>query len=32
MVGLAELLEQLGRYHGLSEASSVPVIVFPYER
>ena len=30
--GLAELFEQLGRYYGLSEASSVPVTVFRYER
>jgi chemotaxis protein histidine kinase CheA len=30
--GLGELFEQLGRYYGLSEASSVPVTVFRYER
>lgn len=30
--GLAELFEQLGRFYGLSEASSVPVTVFRYER
>jgi chemotaxis protein histidine kinase CheA len=29
---LAELFEQLGRHYGLSEASSVPVTVFRYER
>jgi hypothetical protein len=27
--GLAELFEQFGRYCGLSEASSVPMAVFP---
>jgi chemotaxis protein histidine kinase CheA len=30
--GLAELFEQLGRFYGMSEASSVPVTVFQYER
>jgi hypothetical protein len=30
--GLADLFEQLGRYYGLSEASSVAVTVFRYER
>lgn len=30
--GLADLFEQLGRFYGLSEASSVPVTVFRYEK